>query len=340
MGSSKDDEMDKKQNEEKTSDTPNQKAPPIDHHRICYRTIRYFIHKYKLPYDFTPEKDINDHERRCDIILTRRKNAKDGLLSFDMRRNIVGEFKNYHRSAGIQDFLQLLHYAVLECVEHSGEKDKSDRGVTALLLCWGISRALKRHLKILGFGLEYKGNGVYNVIGVPGIDDFRIVVLRKLPGDEYACFRIIGDNADKEDIKKFLVETDAYRDDDEAWPWIDEIRGACLQVNSEQYIEAMEELKKMNQSQREYYERNCWTGREKLINAAVNERVNERLNQILSKEKKKAAEEAEKREKRGEKRGRDRTFSEILARCKDGVITVEELLACQAMLEQSANLSA
>ena len=77
---------------------------------------------------------------------------------------------------------------------------------------------------------------IYKVTGVPGINDFRIIVLRKLPGDKYAYFRIVGNNA-----------TEAVKGYKKVWPWMDEIRNACLLVNNKQYNKAMEKLEKMNQ---------------------------------------------------------------------------------------------
>jgi len=120
------------------------------------------------------------------------------------------------------------------------------------------------------------------------------------------------EDASKDDIVRFLLQSAAYKDNAEVWRWIDEIRAACMQMNYENYIEAMKEVMDMNDFDRETYERLCWTGRERQMIAA------------------------EKRgEARGEARGASKMATDLLAMAQNGVVTIQQITEYQKSLQKS-----
>lgn len=198
------------------------------------------------------EYNLSKEPIRIDLLIIKDKNKPriKNEIGHIMRAYNVIEYKSPEDALSIDDFYKTLGYACLYKGYGAHVNQIPVEELTISLFRAAYPRELFAELERAGHGIEERYPGIYYVSNL----DFpaQVVVTSRLNREQHSSLRILTDNADIEDIERFLTES-KDRTSQGARNNIDAVLQVSMSANQKAYekmrgdermCQAMEELMK------------------------------------------------------------------------------------------------
>jgi hypothetical protein len=158
--------------------------------------------------ELIPEYNLSKEPIRIDLLII-KDNKKAGMIKNEighiMKRYNVIEYKSPKDGMSIDDFYKTVGYACLYKGYGATVNQIPLQELTVSLFRASHPRELFAALEREGHEIEEKYPGIYyvtNKLPIPA----QIVVTSELSKETHSCLRILSDNAEKEDVERFLEQ--------------------------------------------------------------------------------------------------------------------------------------
>jgi hypothetical protein len=161
--------------------------------------------------EFQREYNLSKEPLRIDLLVVKKIGSvkiKNEIGRIFKEHNIL-EYKSPGDEMSIDDYFKELSYACL--YKSLGEKvdDRQAGEITVSLFREERPEKLFESLKELGATIEERFPGIYYVKGVI-VFDTQIIVTKELDAETHSGLRILSRNAQEEDARRFLGETESF----------------------------------------------------------------------------------------------------------------------------------
>jgi hypothetical protein len=204
--------------------------------------------------ELIPEYNLSKEPIRIDLLII-KANPKAGMIKNEighiMKRYNVLEYKSPKDGMSIDDFYKTVGYACLYKGYGAMVNQIPLQELTVSLFRASYPRELFSALEREGHEIEEKYPGIYyvtNKLPFPA----QIVVTSELRKETHSCLRILSDNAEKEDVERFLEQAKGMKSPGERNN-IDSVLQVSVSANHDLYedirrnvvmCQALEELMK------------------------------------------------------------------------------------------------
>ena len=257
--------------------------------------------EFKSDYEYVrieQEHNLSKEPLRIDLLVLKVNNTDrkfSNEIGHIMKTYNIIEYKSPEDSLNIDDYYKTIGYASLYKGMGKYVNRIPAREVTVSMFCTRKPVKMLNMLKEDGAVIEQKFPGIYYITGNT-LFPVQMVVVKELDKQTHSSLRVLTDNADREDVEKFLQNSVKTNE-----PWeredIDAVLQASVSANKELY-EAIRRDSGMCQALRE----------------------------LMKDEIDKEIEGAESRgEKRGERRGERRGEANLISNMYNNGVTPEQI---------------
>jgi hypothetical protein len=178
----------------------------IQWHPAMYAAVQYELRDDIEEMEMISEYNLSKEPVRIDILIINDKIKKiKNEIGHIMRRFNVIEYKSPEDGMSIDDFYKTMGYACL--YKGYGETvDQIPRNeITVTLLRAAYPREMFAALKKEGHEIEEKYPGIYYVTNNLPFP-VQVIVTSRLSKEAHSCLRILTNNAEKDDVERFLEQ--------------------------------------------------------------------------------------------------------------------------------------
>ena len=189
---------------------------------------------------FESEHQLNMEPLKVDMLVIKKEPSavvENEIGKIFKRHNLV-EFKGYGDGFSIDDYYKVMGYACIykSLGEHVNDIPAEDVTITVMRAAY--PRELEKYLRTKGLKFQERYPGIYYLIGNP-LFEMQYIVTTGLDKEKHATLRILREQAEKEDVKRFLFEAGLAKEPGDLHN-IDSI----LQVSVSANINLYEEIRK------------------------------------------------------------------------------------------------
>jgi hypothetical protein len=173
-----------------------------------YAAIGFELREDIEALEMVSEYNLSKEPIRIDILIVKDSDKAEKLkneIGHIMRKYNVIEYKSPKDGMSIDDFYKTVGYACL----YKGYGENVDQipsdEITVTMIRAAYPREMFAALKRGGYEIEEIYPGIYyltNHLPFP----VQVIVTKKLSKETHSCLRILTDNADKEDVERFLEQ--------------------------------------------------------------------------------------------------------------------------------------
>ena len=216
-------------------DTPDK----IKWHPAFYAATELELQENIEQLEFKTEYNLSKEPIRIDLLIIKEnENRIKNEIGHIMKTYNVIEYKSPEDNLSIDDFYKTLGYACLFKGYGKSVNAIPIEKLTVSIFREAYPRKMLLTLKQQGHKIEEKYAGIYYVYGFPCM--IQIVVIKQLHREEHKSLKVLSINADKEDIKEFLKESESAYGPRERNN-IDAVLQASVRANYELYEEVRRE---------------------------------------------------------------------------------------------------
>lgn len=212
------------------------KAKKIQWHPAFYAAAELELKENIEELDLISEYHLSKEPIRIDLLVIKEENAEKVLkneIGRIMRKYNVLEYKGPGDELSIDTLYKTLGYACLYKGYGKTINEIPAEELTVSLFREAYPRELFSELERKGYTLEEKYPGIYYVIGNI-LFPVQIIVISRLKRSQHSSLRILSANADIEDIREFLEQTENMKSPRERNN-IDAVLQASVSANYEIY---------------------------------------------------------------------------------------------------------
>lgn len=212
------------------------KAKKIQWHPAFYAAAELELKENIEELDLISEYHLSKEPIRIDLLVIKEENAEKVLkneIGRIMRKYNVLEYKGPGDELSIDTLYKTLGYACLYKGYGKTINEIPAEELTVSLFREAYPRELFSELERKGYTLEEKYPGIYYVIGNI-LFPVQIIVISRLNRSQHSSLRILSANADIEDIREFLEQTENMKSPRERNN-IDAVLQASVSANYEIY---------------------------------------------------------------------------------------------------------
>jgi hypothetical protein len=184
----------------------------IKWHPGFYGAAELEFRKNRDDLEFEREYNLSKEPLRTDLLIVKKR--ADVVIENEIGRifkrfNII-EYKSPDDEMSIDDYYKTIGYACLYKGTGATVNAIPAEELTASMVREAYPRELMEQLKLLGAVIEEKYPGIYYVKGIVSFDT-QIVVTRQLSKETHSSLRVLSKDAQAEDIRLFLEETETMK---------------------------------------------------------------------------------------------------------------------------------
>jgi CRISPR/Cas system CSM-associated protein Csm2 small subunit len=210
----------------------------IQWHPAMYAAVGFELREDIEDLEMVAEYNLSKEPIRIDILIVKDSDKTENLkneIGHIMRKYNVLEYKSPKDSMSIDDFYKTVGYACLykgygETVDQIPSKE-----ITVTMLRAAYPREMFATLEKEGHEIEERYPGIYYVTNHLPFP-VQVIVTKKLSKETHSCLRILTDNADREDVERFLVQAKEINNPGERNN-VDSVLQASVSANYELYEE-------------------------------------------------------------------------------------------------------
>jgi CRISPR/Cas system CSM-associated protein Csm2 small subunit len=213
----------------------------IQWHPAMYAAVQYELRDDIEEMEMISEYNLSKEPVRIDILIINDKIKKiKNEIGHIMRKYNVIEYKSPEDGMSIDDFYKTIGYACL--YKGYGEKvDQIPRSeITVTMLRAAYPREMFVALKKEGHEIEEKYPGIYYVTNNL-LFLVQVIVTSRLSKEAHSCLRILTNNAEKDDVERFLEQAKETKNPGERNN-IDSVLQASVSANYELYEEVRRDV--------------------------------------------------------------------------------------------------
>jgi hypothetical protein len=241
----------------------------IQWHPAMYAAVGFELREDIDDLEMVAEYNLSKEPIRIDILIVKDSDRTVKLkneIGHIMRRYNVIEYKSPKDGMSIDDFYKTVGYACL----YKGYGEKVDQissdEITVTMLRAAYPREMFRALEEEGYAIEEHYPGIYYVTNNLRFP-VQVIVTSRLSKEAHSCLRILTNNADKDDVERFLEQANKASNQGERNN-VDSVLQASVSANYELYEEVRRNVV-MCQALQE------------LLKDEINEKVNSAVNSAV-----------------------------------------------------------
>jgi len=192
---------------------------------------------------FDPEHQLSKKPIRMDMLVI-KKNA-DAVIENEIgklfKQHNVVEFKGSGDGLTIDDYYKTIGYACLYKGLGKSVNEIPAEEITLTLIREAFPRELFDMLKGYGVDVDKKYEGIYYLSGNTTFDT-QIIVTRDLDGEKHASLKILSQNAQESDVRRFLEEAKLAKEPGDLQN-IDAVLQVSVSANKDLYEEVRRDEK-------------------------------------------------------------------------------------------------
>ena len=198
------------------------------------------LRDYRDILEFEPEHYLSKEPIRMDMLVIKKKSdiKIDNPIAEIFREHNVIEYKSPQDSLSVDSLYKTIGYACLYKGLGQTVGEISESELTVSVFRHSYPRKLFEALKKMDVRIDKPSPGVYRIrqlINLP----VQIVVTKELKRGEHSALKILTDNADEYEIRRFIRETESY-----IMPVDRQNADAVLQVSVSSNMELYERIRK------------------------------------------------------------------------------------------------
>jgi CRISPR/Cas system CSM-associated protein Csm2 small subunit len=208
-----------------------------------YAALEYEFREDIEDLEMIPEYNLSKEPIRIDILIVNTKEKDEKLkneIGHIMRKYNVIEYKSPDDGMSIDDFYKTLGYACL----YKGYGKTVDQipadEITVTMLRAAYPREMFAALEKEGYKIEEKYKGIYYVTNNL-LFLVQVIVTSRLSKEAHSCLRILTNNAEKDDVERFLEQAKETKNPGERNN-IDSVLQASVSANYELYEEVRRDV--------------------------------------------------------------------------------------------------
>ena len=183
----------------------------ISWHPGFYGGLELELREYRDLLEYEPEHTLSKEPLSIDMMIIKKRTGEviDHPIGCFFKKYNVVEYKDPNEELSIDTFYKTIAYATLyKALGDSVDAIPIDE-LTISIFRHTYPRELMRALRVNGAGITEIEAGIYYVDGIINIP-IQIVVTGRLKKGVYLPLRILTQNADTEEIRKFLKDAEDY----------------------------------------------------------------------------------------------------------------------------------
>jgi hypothetical protein len=189
-------------------DSMSKSKDKIQWHPGFYSAMELELAQNKEALTFEREHNLSKKPLQVDLLIV-KKNTEEKIeneIGRIFRKYNILEYKAPNDSMGIDSYFKTVSYACL--YKGLGEKENAipAKELTISMVGEQYPRELIRQLKSLGAKIEEKYPSIYYVSGILPIPT-QIVVTKNLDKRLHSSLRVLSEQAQEEDVRRFLTES-------------------------------------------------------------------------------------------------------------------------------------
>ena len=217
-----------------------EKTVAIKWHPGFYSGLELELRDYRDVLNFKPEHSLSKEPLRIDMLVIKKKpNVKiDNPIAEIFREHNIVEYKSPHDSLSIDSLYKTIGYACLYKGLGRTIGEIRESNLTVSVFRHNYPRELFKSLDQTNINVESPYSGIYRITGIINFP-VQIVITKELTKGKHTALKILTNNADESDVKKFILEAEKY-----SIPVDKQNADAVLQVSVSSNMDLYEQIRK------------------------------------------------------------------------------------------------